>query len=165
MNLIVAIGKNGEIGKDGKLIWHIKEDLKYFKEKTLGNILIMGKVTYESIGKPLKGRTTIVLTRDKNFKEADNLYVARSVKDAVKLAKELQTNNEIFVAGGASVYKEFLDKELIDTLYITKIDKSFKADKYFPEFGKSKFKKELIKKAKYLDENEKEIDIYFYKYY
>ncbi|MDO8576065.1 MAG: dihydrofolate reductase, partial [bacterium] len=120
---VVAIGKNRELGKEGKLLWHIPDDLKRFKELTLGHPIIMGRKTFESIlgytqGKPLPGRTNIVVTHDPNWKY-EGVIVSPSLEEAIAKAKELDTE-EIHIGGGAQIYEQALP--YIDKLYLTLID-------------------------------------------
>ena len=132
MNLIVAIDENNGIGKNNNLLAHIPEDMKFFKEKTIGNVVIMGRKTLESFPnkKPLPNRINIVITGDKEYK-VDGAIIVNSVKDAIERAKD--ENKEIYVIGGASIYKQML--EFCDTLYVTKIFKSFNADTFFPKIS------------------------------
>ncbi len=136
--LIAGVAKNLCIGKDNKLPWHIPEDLAYFKEKTLGNIVIMGQNTFESIlgyiHKPLPGRTNVVLTRDKNFKtDFDDVEIFFSIEEAIEAHK----NDTIFFSGGASIYHQTID--LADTLYITHVHQVVDGDTFFPEIKKDEW--------------------------
>jgi dihydrofolate reductase len=126
ITLIAACSENRAIGKNGTLIWHIPEDLKRFKKLTLGHIIVMGRKTFESIGKALPGRTNIILTRDKNFK-ADGCLVYNKMSDILELFEK----NNIFVIGGGEIYKQFLDKA--DRIELTLIHKNFEGDTFFPE--------------------------------
>lgn len=128
ITLIAACSENRVIGADGSLIWHIPEDLKRFKKLTLGNPIIMGRKTFESIGKALPGRTNIILTRDKNFK-ADGCLVYNKMSDVLEIFEK----NNIFVIGGGEIYKQFLDKA--DRIELTLIHRNFEGDTYFPEIG------------------------------
>lgn len=134
MNLIVACDKNYGIGKDGKLLCSLPSELKYFKEKTTGKVVVMGRSTLDSLpgGKALPNRTNIVITRRSDFNK-ENVKV---VHDMDELLLELNNypTNDIFVIGGASVYNELMD--LCDTLYITKIDKTFEADCFIKNVDK-----------------------------
>ncbi len=130
ISIIVAMGRNNVIGINNSLPWRIPADLKYFKEVTLGKSVIMGQKTFESIGKPLKDRKNIILTFDKSFKGKD-LIVVHSIEEAIKKTEKEQ---EIIIAGGASVYKQFLP--LADKMYITLIDSDFDGDVFFPNFNK-----------------------------
>lgn len=136
INIIAAVGKKLELGKDNKLIWPLKEDLKYFKEMTTNKTVVMGEKTFYSIGKALPNRKNIVLSFDK--KDIPGVIVLNDYK------KVFDLEEEVFIIGGASIYKLFLP--LADTLYLTEIDKEEKkADCYFPGFDKDKYKKEIIK--------------------
>ena len=133
ISLIVAYGKNREIGKDNQLLWHIAEDLKNFKRLTVGHTLIMGRKTFESIGRALPKRQTIVLTRNHQF-SAPDVLTAHSVEQALELAKQSSEFNqeELFVAGGGEIYRLFLP--LSNKLYLSAVDMEVeKADTYFPE--------------------------------
>lgn len=136
--LIVAYDKNRVIGKDGKIPWKIEGEQKRFKELTLGNTVIMGRRTYEEIGRPLPGRQTIVISKTANF-DGDNCKTVKSLDEALKIAK-----GDIFISGGASLYREALP--FCEKLYITEIEASFDGDVFFPVFNKSKYKKEVVKK-------------------
>ena len=128
ITLIAACSENRVIGKDGTLIWHIPEDLKRFKKLTLGNPIVMGRKTYESIGKALPGRTNIILSRDKSLR-IDGCLVYNKISDILEIFEK----NNIFVIGGGEIYKQFLDKA--DRIELTLIHKNFDGDTYFPEIG------------------------------
>ncbi len=127
--LIAALGRNRVIGKDNRLPWHLPDDLKRFKELTLGKPVIMGRKTFESLGKSLPGRVNIVLTRNLGFRARDCL-VAHSVPEAVALAAE--HGPEAFVIGGARVFEEFLP--FADRLYLTVVEAELPGDTFFPAF-------------------------------
>ena len=134
ISIIAAIGKNNELGKNNKLIWHLKNDMKYFRETTLNHPIIMGYNTYLSIGRPLPNRKNIVLTR-KDIK-IDGSIVYHSIEDL--LAKEDINSDEYFVIGGASIYNSFIN--LANKMYLTMIDAEFpNADAYFPTFNDSEW--------------------------
>lgn len=152
INLIVAVARNGVIGKDNKLPWRIPEDLKRFKQLTMGHVLIMGRKTYESIGKPLPGRGTIVLSRNTKWPEhslppgawcTGNLDIALGLspefyRDEIFTdAKMMHEQPEVFICGGAEIYRETLSRA--DRLYLTRIDEDTEGDVYFPEWDQSKF--------------------------
>ena len=118
------------IGKAGKLPWHLSSDLRRFRELTMGHHLIVGRKTFESIGKPLPGRHTIVVTCNTNFKP-DGCFVAQSVEEAIKLARE-RGETEAFVIGGAGIYARALDAT--DRIYLTEVHAEVDADVFFPEF-------------------------------
>ncbi|CAL2104677.1 Dihydrofolate reductase [Tenacibaculum sp. 190130A14a] len=128
ITLIAAIAKNNALGKDNDLIWHLPADLKRFKKVTSGHHILMGRNTYESIGKPLPNRTTVIITRNNDY-FVDGCLVANSVEEALELAKE---DSEVFIIGGAQIYKQVMDKGLVDQLDITIVHETFEADVFFP---------------------------------
>lgn len=130
MNLIVAVDRNWAIGKNNQLIWHIPADMKFFRETTKNNIVIMGRKTLESFpqGQPLANRVNIVITRNPSYK-VKGAVVVHSVEEAVEEAKKYE--GEIFVIGGESIYRAMLP--YCDTAYITKIDHAYDADTFFPD--------------------------------
>ena len=129
ISIIVAADENNVIGKDNELIWHLPDDLKFFKEKTSGHAIIMGRKTYESVGRPLPNRTNIIITRDENFK-AEGCHVVNSLEDALVLAKD---DNEAFIVGGEQIYR--LALPLVDRIYLTRVHHSFDGDRHFPKLG------------------------------
>ena len=126
--LVVAMAENRVIGKENKLIWHLPADLKFFKNLTTGHPIIMGRKTFESIGKPLPNRTNIVITRQADF-TAEGCMVAHSLTEALMLAQQL--DSDIFVIGGAEIYKQAMF--LADTIYLTEVHHTFEGDTFFPE--------------------------------
>ena len=130
MNLIVAVDKNWAIGKENKLLVSIPQDMKFFRETTIGKVVVMGRKTLESFpgGQPLKQRTNIVLTRDKNFKAKDAVIV----HNVEELLEELKKYNEedIYVIGGESIYRQMLP--YCKLAHVTKINHAYEADTYFP---------------------------------
>ena len=138
LSIIAAVSENNVIGKDNDLIWHMPAELKFFKETTLGHHIILGRKTFESFGKPLKNRTHIIITRNKDYSYPDSsVRVVHSLIDALNIAKN-EVKDEAFILGGADIYKQSID--LVDQLYITEIKSSFEGDAYFPEIDKSKWK-------------------------
>jgi len=132
INLIVACGNNGQIGKDNKLLWHIPEDFKHFKEKTTNSVIIMGRNTYESLPGMLPNRIHIVIT-SKELEQKDNLYAVKSIEEAIDLSKKLVYSEDeaIWVIGGAQIYNEFIKRDLINKIYLSSINYSGDADAYF----------------------------------
>ncbi|KKQ04184.1 MAG: Dihydrofolate reductase [Parcubacteria group bacterium GW2011_GWB1_36_5] len=129
ISIIAAIGKNNELGKNNTLLWHIPADMKHFREITYGHPVIMGRKTFESIGKSLPNRKNIVITRDVKYKK-DGAEVVHSLAEALDLFPD--TNEEIFIIGGAEIYKQAM--VVADRLYITHIEaKDSEADSFFPE--------------------------------
>jgi len=131
LSIIVAMAKNRTIGANNTLPWRCPEDLKHFKALTMGHHMIMGRKTFDSIGKPLPGRTTVVVTRDKNLK-IEGCLIAHSLPDAIKLCAG---DEEAFIVGGADIYRQSL--QLADTLYITEIQQNVEGDAHFPEFDRN----------------------------
>ncbi len=138
--LIAAIGKNNELGKDNKLIWYLPNDLKFFKEKTMGSPIIMGYNTFKSLPKLLPGRKHIVLThREIEFPEGVDVF--HDKKDLLESLK--QYNGNVFVIGGASIYKQFIEDA--DKMILTEVDKEEKeVDVFFPEFNKKDYEVTLL---------------------
>ena len=132
--LIAAIANNNALGKDNDLIWHLPEDLKRFKKTTSGHYIIMGRKTFESIGKPLPNRTTVIISRNKEYRAA-GCIVVNSLEKALQISKE---EEEVFVIGGAQIYKQAI--QIADKLDITEVHESFEADVYFPEIDKNKWR-------------------------
>ena len=136
--IITCINKKGVIGNEGKLLYSIKEDLANFKSMTVGNVVIMGRKTFESLpgGKPLSDRINIVLTHDVEWgvEPADNLFIANSLEDAIGLCEAYFTDKELFVIGGESIYKQFLDAGLVDEMRFTIVDDEKEGDTHFPEY-------------------------------
>lgn len=141
ISIIAAMGKNRVIGKGNSLPWNLPEDMKRFRELTLGKPVVMGRKTFESIGKPLPNRKNIIITRDKEY-NAGGCIVVHSADEALKAAGE---SMEIMVIGGEQIFREFLPKA--DRLYLTFIDKDFEGDSFFPEYNKNEWK--AIKKEEH----------------
>lgn len=136
LSIIVAISDNNVIGKDNKLIWHLPEDLKRFREITTGHTIIMGRKTFESLGRVLPNRKHIVLTRDKSY-QVDNENV-EIVNDIERLEEYINPEEENFVIGGAIIYSQLMPK--VDKMYITKIHEKFEGDAYFPVINEEEWK-------------------------
>ncbi|PZT52211.1 dihydrofolate reductase [Paenibacillus silvae] len=134
LSIIVATDKNGLIGNNGRLPWHIPWDLQYFKEKTVGKNVIMGRRTYESIGKALPNRTNIIITSDSEYKAKDCIIV-HNIEDVVSLSE--LSNKETFIIGGSNVYDQFLP--IVDNLYINEIQYRFKGDSNFPQVNEKEW--------------------------
>ena len=148
ISIIVAVDKKRGIGKKGRIPWHISDELKRFKQITMGHPIIMGRKTYESIGRVLPGRTNIVVTREpEKIEKQEGLMVAGLLEEALRLAALAQGNDEVFVIGGGQIYEQAL--RLVDRLYITEIDKDFHADVFFPDYYD--FKKVISKEPKETD--------------
>lgn len=134
--LIVAYSKNHVIGNQGRIPWKIGGEQKRFKELTTGNIVIMGRRSYEEIGKPLPNRTTIVISKTQKY-EAENCFTSESLAKAL----ELSGDKDVYISGGAELYKEAIN--IVDKMYITLIDMDMEGDTLFPEFDEKMFTKEI----------------------
>ncbi len=144
ISIIVAMAKNRTIGVDNTLTWRCPEDLKHFKAITMGHHMIMGRKTFDSIGRPLPGRTTVVLTRDINLK-IEGCLIAHSLQEAIKACAD---DTQIFIVGGAEIYAQALTH--VDTLYITEIQQNVDGDACFPEFDASDWQ-EIAREARTQD--------------
>ncbi len=133
ISLIFAMGKDNSIGYKNKMPWHLPADLAYFKKVTMGKPVIMGRKTFESLGRPLSGRTNIVITRNKEFSHEGCIIV-----DSVEKARELIKDKDCFIIGGAEIYSAFMP--IADKMYITKIDNEFEADTFFSQIDYSKWR-------------------------
>jgi len=129
ISLVAAVATNGVIGADGGLAWKISDDLKWFKRVTMGKPIIMGRKTFQSIGRPLPGRSNIVITRSLDF-SADGVFIARSITAALTLACEFEAG-EVCVIGGGEIYRQTI--ETADRIYLTRVDASVDGDTHFPE--------------------------------
>lgn len=134
IGLIVARSKNNVIGKNGKIPWKIKGEQKQFKELTTGNVVIMGRNSYDEIGRPLPNRETIVISNTKKY-IGENLHTASSVKEAIEFAK----GKDVYIAGGYGVYKEAIP--LVDVMYIINVEQG---DVFFPEFDDNNFNISIV---------------------
>ncbi len=136
LSIIVAIGNHNVIGCENKMPWHLPKDLKYFKDKTKGHVVIMGRKTLESIGKPLPNRRNVVITKNKDYIcKFSEVKIVNSLED---IKEYIEDEDENFVIGGATIYKELLP--YCTKLYITRIYEDFKGDSFFPKIEESKWK-------------------------
>ncbi len=136
ISTIVAVSKNYAIGKDNQIPWYLPEDLKYFKKKTLNHHIIMGRNSYESIGRPLPKRTNIIVTRNP-FYIVSNCLVVHTIEDALELAHNNE-EKEVFIIGGGTIYNQ--TKHLWDKIYITEVDVEIEnADVFFPRIDETKW--------------------------
>lgn len=137
VSLIVAVAKNRVIGKDNDLIWNLPKDMRFFKEKTTGHHVIMGRKNFESIPekyRPLPNRTNIIVTRKQQY-EAKNILTVNSVKEGIEIAKR-NNDKEPFIIGGGEIYELSLKEDLVDKIYLTKLHKEFSGDTFFPILDK-----------------------------
>ena len=158
LSIIAAISENNVIGKDNKLLWHLSEDLKRFKELTTGHTIIMGRKTFESLGGILPDRKHIVLTRDMNY-NIDSDWV-KVVHDIEELKDYINDDNENFVIGGALIYKQL--ERYTQKMYITRIYKTFEGDAYFPKINEDEWKE--IEREKGLKDEKNPFDYEFITY-
>jgi len=135
MNAIVVVDSNWAIGNKGGLLMHLPEDLRHFREMTIGKTIIIGRKTLESFpgGRPLPGRTNIVLTGNREY-ERDDCIICHSREEVMQKISDVD-EEDVFVCGGASVYRQFMD--LCDTFYVTRLDRAFEADRYFEDLDRA----------------------------
>lgn len=155
ISIIVATDKNNLIGKDNDLPWRIPADLAYFKKVTLGSTIVMGRKTYESIGKPLPKRRNIILSRQEFH--ADGCETLHSIEEVERFNVD---GEELFIIGGAHIFKETLP--IADFLYLTYIDEEFEGDTYFPEVNEHDW--ELVSSEKGIKDEKNPYDYYFKKF-
>jgi dihydrofolate reductase len=138
VSIIAAVAQNNVIGNNNSLIWHMPADLKFFKAKTTGHVIIMGRNTFESIGggRPLPNRKTIVITRNLSYTVPEGVYIAHSLAEALELFPH---ETEVFICGGAQIYSEALS--VAHCMYLTQIHATFEGDTYFPEFSHTQWQR------------------------
>lgn len=156
LSLIVAFDRNRTIGKENQLPWHLPADLAFFKKTTMGSTIIMGRNTFESIGKPLPGRKSVVLTRQNDYK-FEGVEVLTDI-ESLKMFKEQE--GEYFIIGGEEIFRQSMP--LIDKMYVTYIDHSFEGDTFFLEINESEW--ELVSEEKGIKDNKNPYDYYFRTY-
>jgi dihydrofolate reductase len=136
VSFVVAADENNLIGKDNQLPWHLPADLKYFKNLTTGHCIVMGRKTFDSLGRLLPNRTHVIITRQKNY-QAEGVIVVNSIEEAINTCAE-KGEEEIFIIGGAEIFKQALNNA--NRLYLTRIRHSFDGDTWLPEFNPSDWK-------------------------
>lgn len=159
LSIIVATSLNHAIGKNNQLLWHLPADLKFFKTTTMGCPVVMGRKTFQSIGRTLPGRKNVVITRDKNF-NSDNQFDILVVSSLDEALVKLHAENEVFIIGGGEIYKQSMDS--VDTIYLTLVHTVIDGDVYFPEIDKTKF--DLVWEEKHLADEKNKFDYTFQKY-
>lgn len=152
INIIAAVSRNKVIGNKGKLPWSLPRDMNFFTETTASKPVVMGRKTFESIGRPLKNRTNIILTRNENYKK-EGCIVLHKIEDVIEKYKD----EDLMVIGGQEIYRLFLPYS--DKLYITYIDKDFKGDTFFPKFDNKEWVKQSEEKG--IKNSENPYDYYF----
>ena len=153
ISLIVAVSRNGAIGLNNQLPWYLPEDLKYFKSVTMGKPLIMGRKTFDSIGRPLPGRANIVLTRDSRW-TSDGVEVVQSVEQALvagEIACEAADVDEIMVIGGEQIYRMTID--LAERLYLTQVEADVEGDAFFPDIDLNSWSQTSVKLPEIIDKH------------
>ena len=159
ITIIAAVAKNNALGKDNQLLWHLPTDLKRFKKVTANHHVIMGRKTFESLGKPLPNRTNIIITRNPNFK-AEGCVIVNSLQQAIETAKE---DENPFILGGAEIYKQAI--EIADTLDITFVHHKFEADVFFPEIDTTIWKETAREDLKADEKNKYDFSFVTYRRY
>lgn len=159
VSLIVAISLNHGIGKGNQLPWHLPADLKFFKETTMGCPVVMGRKTFQSIGRTLPGRKNVVITRDAAFNsdKAFDIVLAPGLTDALEM---LSSEKELFIIGGGEIFKQSM--ALADTIYLTLVNTEIDADVFFPEVDPAEF--ELVWEEKHLADEKNKFDYTFKKF-
>jgi len=141
--IIACINQKMVIGKNRELLYHISNDLANFRSMTLNNVVIMGRKTFESLpgGKPLSDRINIILTTDEEYgvEPADNVFITNSIEDTINLCKALFPDKEWFVIGGGDIYKQFMEKGLVNEMRLTVVNDYTDGDVFFPEFDKGEW--------------------------
>lgn len=143
--IIACINQKRVLGKDGKLLYHLSSDLKNFKSQTLGNVVIMGRKTFESLpnGEPLKDRINIILTTSRDFGVSgkyDNVYIVNSIDDVIELCNAFFSDKELFVIGGGEIYRQFMERNLVNELRLTIVEDDNGGDTFFPEFDENEWR-------------------------
>jgi dihydrofolate reductase len=157
ISIIVATAENGVIGKDNQLLWKLSADLKQFRILTTGHSVIMGRKTFESIGRPLPNRTNIVISRQRNFSLPEGVLQANSLEKAIDLAKNHAGNEEIFIIGGGNVYEQAL--AITDKIYLTEVKANIEGDAFFPKLSVEDWKE--ISRVSHQKDEKNEYDFDF----
>lgn len=161
--IIVAMDEKRGIGKDNGLLWHLPEDMKFFKNTTTDNIVVMGRKNYESIPekyRPLPNRENVILTRNKDYK-AEGCLVFHSFEEILDHYAD-EEEKTMFIIGGGEIYKLALEKDIVDEMYITKVEKTYDADTFFPEINLRDWRRSKILTIPQDKQHEAEFDIWKY---
>ncbi len=157
LSILVAMARNRVIGRNNNLPWYLPADLKHFKSLTMGHPIIMGRKTYESIGKPLPGRTNIIISHQPGY-EVPGAIVVNSIEDAFLACKEVETcDSESFIIGGENVFRQTI--KLCQRMYVTEIQKYFEGDTFFPRFDINDW--EEIRRDKYFSDSGDNMEYHF----
>lgn len=133
INIIACVSKNWGLGYKNQLLFHYPEDMRFFKEQTMGNVVVMGRKTYESMGRPLEGRTNIIMTRNKDY-AGPGCLVLHDIADFWKYYETVPAGKNVYIIGGAEIYKMFIDEAT--NIYLTEVNTLKPADAFFPQFDK-----------------------------
>lgn len=167
ISLIVAVDKENGIGKNNDLPWHLPADMKFFKETTTGNIVLMGRKNYESIPlkfRPLPNRLNLILTRDYSF-TAENCILFHSIEELLQWKDENEKDPRVlYITGGGEIFKQLLDLRIVEEMFITHIDHSFDADVFFPSFNEKEWTKEIVFSQEIDEKNNYAFKTYKYSY-
>lgn len=157
LSLLVAMARNRVIGRKNKLPWHLPADLKHFKFLTMGQTIVMGRKTYESIGRPLPGRANIIVTRQTGY-EVPGAIVVNTIDDALLICERAESiNGENFIIGGEELYRQTL--KICQRIYITEIQRDFEGDVFFPEFDPNEW--EETQRDRHISENDTNLEYHF----
>ena len=158
LSIVVAKAKNNIIGKDNKMIWHLPEDLRHFKSLTIGHTIIMGRKTFESLGKPLPNRKHIIFSQNPDYKVNDeNVEVVHSL---LQIQDLIEGKEEAFVIGGAMIYNFLMP--YVKKMYVTEVEKDFDGDTFFPSINEDVWKE--VSRQKGLKDKKNDLDYYFVTY-
>ena len=162
VNLVVAVAQNGVIGRDNQLIWQLRDDMKFFKELTTGHIILTGRKNYESIPekfRPLPNRLNCIMTRNKDY-QAPNCELFSDL--AAWIEKFKNDERELFVIGGGEIYRQAMELDVVDVMFLTHVKANPDGDTFFPEFDKSLWRSEVLDAFKQDDRNEYDFEILKY---
>jgi dihydrofolate reductase len=162
IQLVVAVAKNNVIGKDNQLVWHLRDDMKFFKELTTGHIILSGRKNYESIPekfRPLPNRLNCIVTRNESY-YAPNCKIFRSIQSWYDAYKD--DERELFIIGGGELYKQALDDDIVDVMYITHVNASPEGDTFFPNFDAKQWIGSTLMKCEKNERNEYDFEIVKY---
>ena len=156
-SILVAMANNRVIGRDNRLPWHLPADLKHFKFLTMGQTIVMGRKTYESIGKPLPGRANVIVTRQMDY-EAPGAVVVNSIEDALRVCEETSMGNaENFIIGGEKLYRQAL--KFCQRMYVTEIIRDYEGNVFFPEFDKNEWEEK--QRDKHISAKDDDLEYHF----
>jgi dihydrofolate reductase len=158
VSLIVAVSGNGVIGRDGGLPWRLSADLKHFKGTTMGHHLIIGRRTWDEVGKPLPGRTMVVVTRSRDL-QAEGATIVHSLDEALEVARN---DDEPFIGGGAHIYRMALENDVVDRVYLTRVHAEIEGDTFFPDLDVDEW--ELVSEERHEGDEKNEFPYSFLVY-